>query len=113
MRRGYDICSTLHIMGGLVGAIVVEPSERDHVPDSITSNENHVLVITELVFLQETSDGEVSQGCGDGWACDPISQGPLCTGNANTKTHCTVSYINQLCSILVMSVYVMVVVYDV
>ncbi|CAE7661735.1 unnamed protein product, partial [Symbiodinium microadriaticum] len=74
--------STLQLMGGLVGALLVEPdaSNSPNVPESLLQANSKLLVVTKLVLGQEVFGGEVSQGCGEGWACDPTSQGPLCTG---------------------------------
>lgn len=74
--------SALQIMGGLVGALIIEdiPDEISDLPDSLLQADEHVLVMTRMVLAQETAGGVVTQGCGANFACDPISQGPLCTG---------------------------------
>jgi FtsP/CotA-like multicopper oxidase with cupredoxin domain len=74
--------SALQLMGGLVGAMIVEPDvgSAQNIPASLTNADSTVLVISKLMLGQETADGEVTQGCGLGWTCDADSQGPLCTG---------------------------------
>lgn len=82
----YHGSSALQLMGGLVGALIVEPDvgSAQNIPVSLTNADARILVISKLILAQETSDGEVSQGCGLGWTCDPDSQGPLCTGAEDT-----------------------------
>ena len=74
--------SALQLMGGLAGALVVEQdaSNAPQVPASLRNADSRVMVVTKLMLGQETSDGEVSQGCGEDWTCDADTQGPLCTG---------------------------------
>lgn len=73
--------STLQIMGGLAGALIVQPSGSENLPSSIVGADAHLIVVTVMVLTQEQVDGEVSQGCGFDWACDPATQAPLCTGD--------------------------------
>ena len=77
--------SAFQLMGGLVGAMIVDPVPSDNVPTSISQSDSHVIVITKLMLEQETSDGEVTQGCADGWSCDADEQGPLCTGSEDSS----------------------------
>jgi len=77
--------SAFQLMGGLVGAMVVDPVASDNVPESISGADSHVLVITKLMLEQETSGGEVTQGCADGWACNSGEQSPLCTGSETSS----------------------------
>ena len=74
--------SALQIMNGLVGALIIEDivDGISDLPISLKESDEHTLVMTRLIFEQETIRGEVSQGCGSNFACDPDSQGPLCTG---------------------------------
>jgi hypothetical protein len=74
--------STLQIMNGLVGALVIESLRGDpaNIPESILRADSHVLVLTRLIFKQETQNGQVTQGCGATMVCDPNSQSPLCFG---------------------------------
>lgn len=78
----YHGSSTLQIMSGLVGALVVETmkNSESNIPDSIVDADSHILVLTRLIFIQETQNGEVTQGCGVNFTCDSTSQTPLCTG---------------------------------
>ena len=83
--------STMQIMGGLFGALVVanlsavenmhEPLYfNENLPESLSNPaKSHILVISQMIYVQATSDGEVSQGCGNGWGCDATFQAPLCT----------------------------------
>jgi FtsP/CotA-like multicopper oxidase with cupredoxin domain len=79
--------SALHLMGGLVGALVVEDVEDmiSDLPLSLLEADDHLLVLTRMIFAQATMSGLVSQGCGPSFACDPVSQGPLCTGDEETS----------------------------
>lgn len=86
----------MQIMGGLVGALTVKPAANQdglsttstdaetpfnhNLPDSLTTANSFLLVITYVVFTQETFNGVVSQGCSIDFACDPDSQAPLCYG---------------------------------
>lgn len=83
----YHGSTTLQLMGGLVGALIVEPSasNRENIPSSIHSATSHLLVITRIIFVQETSGGLVTQGCGSFFKCDVVSQSPLCTGNGKSQ----------------------------
>ena len=82
--------SSMQLMGGLVGALIVTPFNtsgnptlivEQNISTSILESNSYLLVVTQLFFSQETSgDGSVTQGCGVGWACDADTQGPLCTG---------------------------------
>eukprot|EP00854_Cymbomonas_tetramitiformis_P011476 gene11476-13561_t len=72
--------STLKVMGGLVGAVIIRPSGAENIPASISSGEEHLLVISQLIVAQaKDADGYVSQGCGNGITCDPDTQPPDCT----------------------------------
>ena len=79
--------SAFQLMSGLVGALVVDPAAdgSDSLPASLSpassSYSSHVLVITKLMLEQEVSEGEVTQGCAEDWACDADEQAPLCTGS--------------------------------
>lgn len=74
-------------MGGLVGALLVDfdlhsgSGNVDNIPSSLIDADAHLLVITKLMLEQETTNGEVTQGCAQGWTCDADSQSPLCTGS--------------------------------
>jgi hypothetical protein len=74
--------STLQIMSGMVGALVIESVSGGvaNIPESILRADAHVLVLTRLIFKQETQNGLVTQGCGATLLCDPNSQSPLCYG---------------------------------
>jgi len=78
----YHGSSTYQVMGGLVGAIIVEPTPAQNIPLSITEADEYLLVISRLKFDQEVSSrtGEVNQGCGRDFYCDPLVEAPLCTG---------------------------------
>jgi FtsP/CotA-like multicopper oxidase with cupredoxin domain len=76
----YHGSSTLQLMGGLAGALIVKPATVDNIPSSITNADSFLLVVTNLIFAQEADNGVVTQGCGDGWVCDAVSQAPLCYG---------------------------------
>jgi FtsP/CotA-like multicopper oxidase with cupredoxin domain len=75
--------STLQLMGGLVGALVIESVRGGaaNVSDSLLLADTRLLVLTRLLFKQETENGRVTQGCGPDQACDPTSQAPLCYGH--------------------------------
>lgn len=77
--------SSMQLMGGLAGALIVEPDRAANVPRSIRDAAERLLVISHLVFVQETQGGEVTQGCGSDWVCDPDSQAPLCTGDEESS----------------------------
>mmetsp|Transcript_4776 Transcript_4776/g.7266 ORF Transcript_4776/g.7266 Transcript_4776/m.7266 type:complete len:653 (+) Transcript_4776:95-2053(+) len=83
----YHGSSTMQLMSGLVGALVVKPAHtgKQRIPASITEADAHILVVTKLVVSQETSGGKVTQGCGVGYACDPVAQAPLCTGEEESS----------------------------
>lgn len=77
--------SAFQLMGGLVGALIVDPVPDDNIPSSITSGDSHTIVITKLMLEQEVIEGEVSQGCFEGWACNADEQMPLCTGSEDSS----------------------------
>jgi FtsP/CotA-like multicopper oxidase with cupredoxin domain len=75
--------SALHVLNGLVGAVVVEPETsvtRLNYPTSLKNADLVLMVVTKLVVAQETVGGVVSQSCGPQWSCDPLAQAPLCSG---------------------------------
>ena len=78
----YHGSSTYQIMGGLVGALIVEPLPSQNIPASITDADQYIMVLTHLKFDQEVSTrtGEINQGCGRDFYCDPVVEAPLCTG---------------------------------
>lgn len=81
--------SALHVLNGLVGAVIVEPEAflaRLNYPPSLRNAEMVLMVVTKLVFEQETVDGLVSQGCGPSLKCDPQTQSPLCSGHILLST---------------------------
>ena len=77
--------SAMQIMGGLFGAIIIEPSGLENIPSSITDSDNHLIVISDMILIQETRDGAVTQGCANDTPCDPTSQAPLCTGSEQSS----------------------------
>lgn len=79
--------STLHLMNGLVGALVVKPltSGVQKIPTSITNGDSALLVVTKLVTSQETINDVVSQGCDVGFPCDANTQSPLCSGTETSS----------------------------
>jgi hypothetical protein len=75
--------SALHVLNGLVGAVIVEPEAsvtRLNYPTSLKNAEMVLMVVTKLVIGQETVGGLVSQSCGPHRSCDPQTQFPLCSG---------------------------------
>jgi hypothetical protein len=90
--------TAMQLMGGLAGTLVVKPPALalqaglssisttmltpfdQNIPDSIRSAQSFLLVVTPIIFAQSTIGGEVSQGCGAEFTCDPYAQAPLCTG---------------------------------
>jgi plastocyanin len=94
----YHGSSSLHLMNGLLGAIIVSAVNslnNNTFPTSISESYDNLLVLTKLNFIQEVSDNnKVSQGCNPDDTCDPISQAPLCSGN-------TLQY-NILCILLLL-----------
>lgn len=83
----YHGSSTLQIMNGLVGALNIENIENSeaNIPDSLINADVHIIVLTRLIFKQETQNGEVTQGCGINFKCNTTSQSPLCTGTETTS----------------------------
>ena len=80
----------MQIMGGLFGALVVEPLSEsvttgnsayfdENIPDSLTGSNSHLLVVSQFIYVQETVDGDVSQGCGNGYGCNATWQVPGCS----------------------------------
>jgi FtsP/CotA-like multicopper oxidase with cupredoxin domain len=56
--------STMHIMGGLVGAMYVDWQERDNIPAALQALTHHRLVMQMLNFAPETANnGGVFQSC--------------------------------------------------
>jgi hypothetical protein len=78
----YHGSSTLQLMSGLVGALVIESVRGGgaNISESILRADTQLLVLTRLIFKQETENGKVTQGCGVDFSCDPDSQAPLCYG---------------------------------
>ena len=103
--------SAMQIMGGLVGALIVQPPSTQsqsqaglsgtsttahtpfdlNMPASIRSAQSFLLVVTYVVFTQSTIGGVVSQGCGVDFACDANTQAPLCFGKCLSSV-CYISY---------------------
>ena len=93
--------SAMQLMGGLVGALIVQAPPRSRglsttstdsstafdqrIPRSILDAQSFLLVVTYVVFTQETVNGKVSQGCGLDWVCDADTQAPLCFGKSATS----------------------------
>ena len=75
--------SALQVMNGLTGAILVAPEPDNKLrryPTSLKNARFLLLFVTRLVLKQEKVNGAVSQGCGRGQTCNPLWQGPTCTG---------------------------------
>jgi hypothetical protein len=75
--------TALHVMNGLVGAIIMAPEPDLKIrryPASLKNARFLLLFITKLVMAQEMVDGHVSQGCGVNYTCDAMAQAPKCTG---------------------------------
>lgn len=84
-------------MGGLAGALIVDPMESDSIPAAITNADSVLIVVTHMIFAQAVdSNGNVTQGCGAGYACDPATQSPLCTGTGQRINMPILHVINTL-----------------
>lgn len=55
--------ATMHIMGGLVGAMYVKWLPRDNIPTVLQGLTSHLLVMQMLNFAAETQGGTVTQSC--------------------------------------------------
>jgi len=82
--------STMQIMGGLFGALIVDPLpssmtiaspeyHHENLPDSLSICPSHLLVLSQFIYTQETVDGQVSQGCGNDYGCNATWQVPGCS----------------------------------
>lgn len=74
--------STLQVMGGLFGAIYVEPTAAANLPLSYTSKTAHVMVLSHLKINPSLAGGNVSQGCGFSDHCDVATQPGCLPGTA-------------------------------
>lgn len=86
--------TTFQVMSGMLGALEIKPIPSQNIPESITSADSHLIVLTHIKFNQElgADSGLVNQGCGPSFTCDPYVQAPLCTGY---ETESDFSYFRQ------------------
>lgn len=88
--------STLQIMGGLIGALIVDAKSTSNIPTEISSLSEHVVLVHRAQFAAEVANGVTTQSCNGGvaafnpfkvWSFDEIlaeaAQGGTTTFNTN------------------------------